>query len=113
MMYYGFTPRKKDAEIRMTDGRPESIARHVRELAIEDVKELLREGVHQLVEYNTSGFLVWVPPSECFEYWKWAQPYLAQGHRPYLEDYPEGFFLSTSEWISDSGERLIVFSRHH
>ncbi len=113
MMYYDFIPKRKDAEIRMTDGRPESIGKHVRELEIEDVKELFREGVHQLVEYNTSGFLVWVPPSECFEYWKWAQPHLAEGHLPYLEDYPEGFVLSTSEWISDSGERLIVFSRYH
>ncbi len=113
MMHYDFVPKSKDAEIRMNHGRPESIGEFVRDLEIKDVKELFREGVQQIVEYNTSGFLVWVPPSECFEYWKWAQPHIAKEHLLHLEDYPEGFLLSISEWMSDSGERLIVFSRYH
>ncbi|URK88476.1 hypothetical protein LP421_15040 [Rhizobium sp. RCAM05350] len=112
-MYYDFVPRQKDAEIRMNNGRPESIGKFVRDLEIEGVKELFREGIHQIVEYNTSGFLVWVPPSECFAYWNWAQPHIAKEHLFRLEDYPEKFWLSISEWISDSGGRLIVFSWYH
>lgn len=113
MMYYDFIPRREDAEIGMNHGRPESIGTYVRELDIEETKKLFRDGVHQIVEYNTSGFLVWIPPLECFEYWKWAQPHIAKDDPLYLDDYPENFALSISEWMSDSGERLIVFSRYH
>lgn len=113
MRYYDFVPRRKDSEIRMHDGRPESIGIFVRYLDIEETKTLLRDDVHQILEYNTSGFLVWIPPVERFEYWKWAQPHIAKGDSIYLDDYPENFALSISEWVSDSGERLIIFTRYH
>ena len=112
-MYCDFLPRRKDAEINMNPGRPESIGDYVRPLGIEDAKALFREGVDMIVEYNTAGFLVHIPPSERFEYWTWAQPHIAKGERIYLDDYPDSFALTISEWKSSSGERLIVFERHH
>ena len=112
-MYCDFVPRRKGAEIKMNPGRPESIGEYVRPLGIEDVKALFREGVDQIVEYNTTGFLVNIPPSECFEYWAWAQPHIAKGSRIYLDDYPGNFALTISEWKSPSGDRLMVFERHH
>lgn len=97
----------------MVRGRSSEIGEHVRPLETEDVKALLRQGVRQLVEYNTTGFLVWIPLAECFEYWKWAQPHLAQDGKTYLEDYPNSFYLVPEEWKTHSGERVIVFERVH
>lgn len=61
-MYCDFVPKRRDSEIRMQPGRPESIGDFVRPLEVEDVKAMLREGVGRIVEYNTTGFLVWIPP---------------------------------------------------
>lgn len=112
-MYYDFVPRRKGAEIRMTPGRASEIGEYVRPLEIEDIKELFRQGVHQIVEYNTTGFLVWIPQSECFEYWNWAQPHVVHDSSPYLEDHPNDFYLVPQEWKSHTGERLMVFERVH
>jgi hypothetical protein len=108
-----FVPRRNELEIKEVRGRASEIGENVRLLEVEDIKFLMRDGVRQLVEYNTAGRLIWIPPSECFEYWKWAQPHLMQGGKPYLEDYPNGFFLVPYEWRSHDGERMIVFARHH
>lgn len=113
MKYYDFVPKRKDSEIRMHDVQPESIGKFVRDLDIEETKKLFQDRVHQVVEYNTSGFLVWIPPLECFEYWKWAQPHIVRDHSLNLDDYPQNFALSISEWVSHSGVRLIIFSRYH
>jgi hypothetical protein len=112
-VYYDFVPRSKDVEIRMTRGRPSDIGEYVRPLDVSEIKALLREGVRRIVEYNTTGFMVWVPPSECFTYWEWAQPHIAQDDKPYLESYPNCFYLVPQEWKNQSGERLIVFERDH
>jgi len=113
-MYCHFIPRRKDSEIKMHRGEPESIGKYVRPLEIEDVKELLREGVRQIVEYNTMGFLVWIPPSECFEYWKWAQPSIVKnGDGIRLDDYPHHFALAPYEFVSHSGDRIILFANYH
>jgi hypothetical protein len=112
-MYYDFVPRRTDAEIRMTNGRASEIGEYVRSLEVEDIKELFRQGVDRIVEYNTTGYLVWVPASECYTYWKWAQPHIVRDDTSCLDDYPNGFFLAPYEWRGHDGERMIVFERVH
>ncbi|MGV3551132.1 hypothetical protein [Rhizobium sp.] len=111
--HYHFVPRSNDVEIREVPGGASEIGQYVRLLEVEDIKDLLRDGVRRLVEYDMAGGLRLIPPSECFEYWKWARPHLVQDGKPYLEDYPGSFFLAPYEWRGHDGERMIVFARYH
>jgi hypothetical protein len=109
---YRFVPGRKDAEFKTARGHLEDIGEYARTLDVEDIKQLLRDGVREFVELDGIAQL-WIPPSECFEYWKWAQPNIHTDERPYLDDYPYGFFLTPHEFKSHAGERLIVLKRFH
>jgi hypothetical protein len=110
---YHFIPRNGDAAIKVVYGRPEELGEFVRILEVEDIKQLLRDGVRQFVELDVIRQR-WIPPSECFEYWKWVRPHIAKEDRSRLEDYPSNFYLSPYEWRThSSGQRLILFERTH
>ncbi|MET3776826.1 hypothetical protein ABID20_002401 [Rhizobium alvei] len=112
-MHDHFLPCQKNTPIRRTSVLVSDIGEHVRPLKSDDIKELFRQGVLQIVEYNTTGSLLWISHSECFEYWKWAQSHLFDDSKPHTEDYPGNFYLVPEEWITPSGERLILFTRFH
>ena len=85
-----------------------------RELAQADIQALLRLGPVPFVVADVGEPLRWVRGAECFDFWKTdAQPHLHERARPYLEDYPDGYFYFAHEWRLQDGGTVVVLEKHH
>ena len=89
-------------------------AQRGRNLTISDIKDILQVGPVRFVVANVGAPLEWIPLDECFRFWKSAKPNIANLEDDvYLEDYPFGFVYSATEWLEESGERIILLEVYH
>ena len=96
------------------DGVGTSGAVKGRELAQTDIKALLRLGPVPFVIADVGEPLRWVTGMECFGFWKTGvQPHLHERARPYLEDYPDGYFHFAHEWRLHDRRPVVVLEKHH
>lgn len=85
-----------------------------RTLTSPDIKEVLRRGGVHFVVANVGHPLNRVEDAEVFTFWKnEVHRHLYDESRPYLEDYPDGYFYWASEWPLPSGETIIVLEMEH
>jgi hypothetical protein len=58
--------------------------------------------------------LHWLDGAQSIQFWKGeARNHLYTEARPYLEDYPGGYFYYASEWTDASSETIILFEMEH
>lgn len=96
-----------------TEGQDLSATRG-RSLGSEAIKSLLRRGVRRFAVVGFDPQLRWLDGAHGLEFWKdEARDHLYEESRPYMEDYPGEYFYQASEWITDSGETIILFEIHH
>ena len=90
-------------------------ARRVRDLARDDIRELLRTGPVQFVVANGGDHLRWIPIGERFEFWKHdVDAHLAKRDRIDLDDFPGGKAYVASEWaVADEQVPVIVLEVYH
>ncbi|HKX32497.1 MAG TPA: hypothetical protein VJ302_32725 [Blastocatellia bacterium] len=95
-----------DGELSATRGR---------RLDREAIRELLRRGLVQFVVADIGEPLRWIPPPECFTFWKTAvAAHLAEMESFNLDDFPEGRVQVASEWSVPGAEHpVIVLEMHH
>jgi hypothetical protein len=85
-------------------------------LATEDIAELLRAGVVEFVVADLDKPLIWIAPTDCFEFWKAeVKPHLAApDSRMSLEAFPGGYAYFASSWSrTDFGGPIVLLERHH
>jgi hypothetical protein len=94
---------------------PLAMAKRLRELATDDVRDLLRAGpVRFAVAMMLSPFRV-VPEHQCYEFWKSeVQPHLVSDpdEGAALDDFPGGYCYFASEW-ADGGSPIVLLSAAH
>jgi hypothetical protein len=94
---------------------PLATAKRLRDLATNDLRDLLRAGpVRFAVAMMLSPFSV-VPEQECYEFWKSeVQPHLVSDPNDgaSLDDFPGGYCYFASEW-SDGGSPIVLLSAAH
>lgn len=95
------------------DDGPLRLAPRGRELEVEDVKQLLRDGPRAFVVADVGEPLRWVE-KDVFAFWKnEVQPRLTTWSRqPELDDFPDGYFYVAEEWSGQDGQ-VVVLTKHH
>src|SRR5262245_52101336 len=85
------------------------------QLKREAVRELLRRGPVQFVVADIGERLRWIPPHECYAFWKAeVAAHLAETESFDLDDFPEGRVYVASEWFGSEGKPpLILLEMHH
>jgi hypothetical protein len=85
-------------------------------LSVDEIRELLREGAVEFVIADTGLPLKWVSLSDCHEFWKTeVRPHFADPHAvARIEDFPNGYFYSPSQWREpNSATSIVLLERHH
>jgi hypothetical protein len=84
-------------------------------LSAADLRELLAAGPVRFVFLNLGDKPEWVPPSQCFVFWKHEiQPHLAEpGARGSPADFPGGYCYFASEWSAVDDVPIVVLEKHH
>lgn len=78
-------------------------------LSLEDVRQFLATGTVQFVVIDAGAAPRWIPPSECFRFWKnEAKLHLASAARAPLNEFPGGYCYFASRWEEHEGESPIV-----
>jgi len=96
------------------NGDGEVTAEKGRGLDAVDIKALLRLGLVTFAVADVGHPLRWVTGAQGYDFWKSeAQPHLHQRARPYLDDYPDGYFYFAHEWLLQDGKKVVVLERHH
>ena len=73
-------------------------ARRGSELTAADIRAMLRSGTVRFVVADCGRPLSWVAPADCYDFWKrQVQPHLYDKAKPYLDDYPSGYFYFAHE----------------
>jgi hypothetical protein len=90
-------------------------ASKVRELTGGDIKDLLRMAPVAFVVADVGRPLRWVTgAAQCFGFWKTdAQPHLYERAKPYLDNYPDGYFYTAYEWRLCDERSVVVLEKHH
>ena len=86
-----------------------------RDLSAEDLRELLRHDRVLFMVADIGAKPVWIPPGECFKFWKdEVQAHLADPQqRVFLDEFPDAFCYSASEWLTTDGPPVVVLERAH
>ncbi|WP_119420852.1 hypothetical protein [Desertibaculum subflavum] len=86
--------------------------RFLRGLDLEDARALLKRGAVHLVIAEPGLPLRWIPPAECFRFWKTeAQRHIVFGACvPY--QMPDGYAYAASEWEALDGVPIVVLTKH-
>jgi hypothetical protein len=79
------------------------------------LRELLARGPVRFVVADSGHALRWVPPSECFTFWKTdGAVHLADGERIDLDAFPDGRAYVAAEWApTGDGVPIILLEVHH
>ena len=86
----------------------------IRSLTEEDISELLRCGFIQFVVIDIGTTPSWIPPSECFEFWKReAKPHLVKNSRAILDEFPGDYCYFASQWDSTQAAPIVVLEKWH
>jgi hypothetical protein len=86
----------------------------IRDLAADDIRELLRAGPVQFVVADVAAPLRWVPVDDCFRFWKSeVVPRMGAPSGAPLEAFPGGYCYFASEWGPVEGPPVVVLSIAH
>ena len=91
-------------------------AERIRDLGVDDIKQMLRQGTARFVVANVGSPLDWIHPDLSTDFWikiakhRIVQP-TAVGFS--LEDYPDGYCYCAALWITEDGRDIIVLETHH
>lgn len=96
-------------------GEGSVISERARLLASDDVMKLLRNGRVRFVVADVGASLLWVPTTECFEFWKGeAKPHLAKSQeRIRLGEFVDGYCYIASEWVGRDTLPVVLLEKHH
>ena len=94
------------------DAGPLSAA-EVRDLAAEDIRDLLRAGPVRFAVANVGSPLRWVPATECFQFWKAEVQSRVAGASADLDDFTGGYCYFASEWGPVEGPPVVVLAVAH
>ena len=85
------------------------------ELSSSDVADLLRSGRVRFVVADIGKSLQWIPPEECYEFWKSeAKTHIAEPEaRNYLENFQGEYYYFASEWKTDKDEPVVLLAKSH
>ena len=85
------------------------------ELSSSDVTDLLRAGRVRFVVADIGKPLQWIPPEECYEFWKSeAKTHIAEPEaRNYLENFPGEYYYFASKWKTDKDEPIVLLAKSH
>jgi hypothetical protein len=97
------------------DDRGTVNASRSRDLAAEELRELLRRGPLRFVVVEVGLKPRWLPEEDSFTFWKTeVQSHLpARGMPARLEDFPDGYCYFASEWSPTSGSPIVVLETAH
>jgi len=86
-----------------------------RSLFHEDIRAILREGTVEFVVAEIGHPLHWVPPAECFRFWKTeVEPHLAESAGADLGQFPGSYCYFAVDWGPNrDGIRIVVLERAH
>jgi hypothetical protein len=87
----------------------------LRDVGSTDIADLLRSGSVRFVVADVGKPFEWIPKNEKFSFWKTeVKTHLAEPEsEPFLEDFPDEYFYSASEWKSFDGDSIILLSKAH
>lgn len=91
-------------------------AHRVRDVGINEIKEMLRQGAVQFVVASGGSPLEWIPSGVSFEFWKnEAKPRIVPAHVDgfSIDDYPGGYCYCAALWSSQESGDIIVLETHH
>jgi hypothetical protein len=85
-----------------------------RYLVIEEIKKILTQNPISLAIADIGKPLEFIESETVFEFWKKNKENIAKDlDKIILEDYPNEFAFIASEWISNTGDKLILLEKHH
>jgi hypothetical protein len=88
-------------------------ARH-RPLRGTDVAALLRQGTVRFVVADIGQRLRWVPPSDCYGFWKTElQPWIVESDTFDLDNFPGEYCYAASEWLDGNPSPLVLLEKYH
>jgi hypothetical protein len=91
------------------------LAARLRWLSAPELAGLLRAGPVRLVVAEVGSPLEWVPPGDCYGFWKSeVQPHLADPDaRAELDRFESGYCYFASEWGPTAGPPVVLLETHH
>jgi hypothetical protein len=85
-----------------------------RTLSRDDVAALLRRGLVRFVVAECGDPLRWIPPSDCYDFWKTElKPRIAETKTFELEDFPGAYCYVASEWSDGQSSPLVLLEMYH
>lgn len=85
-----------------------------RDLKTAEIRNLLKSGPVQFIVADCGESLRWIPPDECYLFWKSeVQNHVADETSVHLDDLPSGYCYWASEWEPVSGMPIILLSKCH
>lgn len=88
----------------------------VRPLSSSGIAALLRVGRVRFVVADIGSRLQWIAPEQCYHFWKTeAKSHIAEPDLPsHLEDFPDEYFYTASEWKASNGiEPIVLLAKSH
>lgn len=83
-------------------------------LTHDDVREFLTSGPVQFVIADVGAAPRWIPPIDCFDFWKnEAKPHLASDGNASLNAFPGGYCYFASQWEGQSTAPIVLLEKHH
>ncbi len=91
-------------------------AERIRDLGVDDIRSLLRQGSVQFVIANVGSALDWIHPGLSFDFWRnVAQDRIvspnARGFR--LEDFPGQYCYRATLWTTNDAGDIILLEMFH
>jgi hypothetical protein len=85
-----------------------------RTLSRDDVVALLRRGLVRFVVAECGDPLKWIPPSDCYGFWKTElKPRIVETKTFELEDFPGAYCYVASEWADGQFTPLVLLEMYH
>ncbi len=97
------------------DDRGTVHASRSRDLAADELRELLRRGPLRFVVASVGLKPRWLPEPDCFSFWKTeVKPHLATPGTPAsLDEFPESYCYFASEWMPANGSPIVLLEKAH
>lgn len=88
-------------------------ALRLRDLTFEELRKLLNSGPVKFVIADIGSPFLWIPVSDCYDFWKSdVQKHLINGNAS-LEDFAGNYCYFASEWKIDGEPPIVVLPKSH